>query len=178
MLKFLRHRRTFLEKVQFWPHPWSKKVWSKNFTFKVKFLDQSWSLLENPISMIWDSFHCGESPSYRQLSARRALLQVKDVPLRTRRGLSPYTLYSDSARAFWFSTEHLWTAITPFWLSTNDVTFSSVSGTDKMLTLNCLITMQLKEHSLQNYTQKTFVEKNFHLPRELLNAGRYHQPFL
>ena len=34
---------------------------------------------------------------YRQLRARRALLQIKDVPLRTRRALSPYTLYSNSA---------------------------------------------------------------------------------
>ena len=33
----------------------------------------------------------------RQLRARRALLQIKDVPLRTRRALSPYTLYSNNA---------------------------------------------------------------------------------
>ena len=35
--------------------------------------------------------------TYRQLRARRALLQIKDVPLRTRRGLLPLTLYSNSA---------------------------------------------------------------------------------
>ena len=35
--------------------------------------------------------------AYRQLRARRALLQIKDVPLRNRRALSPYTLYINSA---------------------------------------------------------------------------------
>ena len=35
--------------------------------------------------------------TYRQLRARRALLQIKNVPLRTRRELLPLTLYSDSA---------------------------------------------------------------------------------
>ena len=34
---------------------------------------------------------------YRQLRARRALLQFKDVPLRTRRVLSLYNVYGDSA---------------------------------------------------------------------------------
>ena len=34
---------------------------------------------------------------YRQVRARRALLQINDVPLRTRRALLPLTLYSDSA---------------------------------------------------------------------------------
>ena len=43
-------------------------------------------------------FHTsGGALSYRQLRARRALLQIKDVPLRTRRALLPLTLYSDSA---------------------------------------------------------------------------------
>ena len=35
--------------------------------------------------------------TYRQLRARRALLQINDVPLRTRRELLPLTLYSNSA---------------------------------------------------------------------------------
>ena len=35
--------------------------------------------------------------AYRQLRARRALLQVKDVPLRTRRALLLYKVYGDSA---------------------------------------------------------------------------------
>ena len=35
--------------------------------------------------------------AYRQLRARRALLQLKDVPLRTRRGLSLYKVNSNSA---------------------------------------------------------------------------------
>ena len=34
--------------------------------------------------------------TYRQMRARRALLQLKDVPLRTRRALLPLTLYSNS----------------------------------------------------------------------------------
>ena len=34
---------------------------------------------------------------YRQLRARRALLQFKDVPLRTRRALLLYKVYGDSA---------------------------------------------------------------------------------
>ena len=54
--------------------------------------------------------------SCRQLRARRALLQLKDVPLRTRRALLQYKVYDDSA--FWLSMQHLWSAITPFWLST------------------------------------------------------------
>ena len=35
--------------------------------------------------------------SCRQLRARRALLQIKDVPLRTRRALLLYKVYGDSA---------------------------------------------------------------------------------
>ena len=43
-------------------------------------------------------FHLSASVSvYRQLRARRALLQIKDVLLRTRRALLPLTLYSNSA---------------------------------------------------------------------------------
>ena len=34
---------------------------------------------------------------YRQLRARRALLQIKDVPLRTRRALSLYKVSGNSA---------------------------------------------------------------------------------
>ena len=34
---------------------------------------------------------------FHQLRARRALLQIKDVPLKTRRALLPLTLYSNSA---------------------------------------------------------------------------------
>ena len=38
---------------------------------------------------------------YRQLRARRGLLQIKDHPLRTRRALCT------AIAPFWFSTEHL-----------------------------------------------------------------------
>ena len=34
---------------------------------------------------------------YRQLGARRVLVKINDIPLRTRRALLPLTLYSDSA---------------------------------------------------------------------------------
>ena len=39
----------------------------------------------------------GATMTYRQLRARRALFQIKDVLLRTRRALLPLTLYSNSA---------------------------------------------------------------------------------
>ena len=39
----------------------------------------------------------GEKSEYSRLRARRALLQFKDVPLKTRRALLPYTVYGDSA---------------------------------------------------------------------------------
>ena len=56
---------------------------------------------------------------YCQLRARRALMRVKDVLLRTSRVLLLYKVYGD--RAFWFSMEHRWTALTPFWLATDDI---------------------------------------------------------
>ena len=43
---------------------------------------------------------------YRQLRARRALSLYNNVPLRSIRALSLY----------WFSMEHHWTVLTPFWL--------------------------------------------------------------
>ena len=75
---------------------------------------------------------------YRQLRARRALLQIKDVPLRTRRALLLYKVFrwepegrycctkSMAIAPFWLSTEHLWTAITPFWVSTDDMSSTCV----------------------------------------------------
>ena len=56
---------------------------------------------------------------FRQLRVRRALLQFKNDPLRTRRALS-HRLCTAKA-PFWFSKEYLWTAVTPFWLSTDDL---------------------------------------------------------
>ena len=57
--------------------------------------------------------------SYCQLRARRALSLFKDVPLRTRRVLSPLC---PAIAPFWFSTEHLWILIiAPLWLSTDDI---------------------------------------------------------
>ena len=52
------------------------------------------------------------------LRARRVLFNFKDVSLRTRRVISLYTLYSDSALLVLNAMEYLWTAIMPFWLST------------------------------------------------------------
>ena len=56
---------------------------------------------------------------YRQLRDRRALTLFDNVLLRTRRVLLPYTLYN--IMLFWFPTEHHWTALMPFWLSTDDM---------------------------------------------------------
>ena len=49
------------------------------------------SILKNCVSMYLSI------EIHRQLRARRALLQIKDVPLRTRRALLPLILYSNSA---------------------------------------------------------------------------------
>ena len=51
---------------------------------------------------------------YRQLRAKMALKQFKDILLRT---MQKGTIAID----FWFSTEHLWTSLPPFWLSTDDI---------------------------------------------------------
>ena len=59
--------------------------------------------------------------TYRQLRARRALLQFKDIPLRTRKALAYHHRLCTAIAPFWFSTEHLWAAITPFWLSNDDM---------------------------------------------------------
>ena len=56
-----------------------------------------------------------------QWRVRRALLQFKDIPLRTRRALSLYKVYGNSALLV--LTEHLWTEITPFWLSTDNMLY-------------------------------------------------------
>ena len=55
---------------------------------------------------------------YRQLRARRSLLQFKDVPWEPE-GRYCHRLCTAIA-AFWFSTEHLWILLAPFWLSTDD----------------------------------------------------------
>ena len=55
---------------------------------------------------------------YRQLRARRALLQFKDVLLRTRRVLSLYKVYSNSALLHVVLNGTSF-AITPFWISTD-----------------------------------------------------------
>ena len=50
------------------------------------------------ISLIYCSFHCIICDIlYSQLRARRALLQLKDVPLRTRRALLLYKVNGNSA---------------------------------------------------------------------------------
>ena len=57
---------------------------------------------------------------YRQLSARRVLSLLNDVPLRTRRALFavPSAVVMASSR---FSTQRRWTALTPFWFSAENV---------------------------------------------------------
>ena len=97
--------------------------------------------------------------AYRQLRTRRALMQLKDVPLRTRRALLPLTLYSNSALLVLM--EHFWAAITPFWLSTDDIeivkaictidiksSFFSIWICLEILILLLFIQLQLKPHIL------------------------------
>ena len=58
----------------------------------------------------------------RRVRTRRALTLFNDIPLSTRRALSPYTLYSDSALLV-FKGNH-WIAIILFWLSTDEIWIS------------------------------------------------------
>ena len=53
-----------------------------------------------------------------QVRTRRALMQVKDVPSRTKRALSLYKVYGDSALLVLNGT--LLNIIMPFWLSADD----------------------------------------------------------
>ena len=60
--------------------------------------------------------------SYRWPRTRRALTLFNGIPLRTRRALFLYTLYSDRILLVLNSLmEVLWTALMPFWLSTDNV---------------------------------------------------------
>ena len=65
--------------------------------------------------------------SYHQLRARRALKMSKDVPFRTRdvQRYEPEGRHccakSMAIAPFWFSTEHLWTVLTSFWLAADDI---------------------------------------------------------
>ena len=58
------------------------------------------------------------NPAYGRHRVRRVFILFNAVPLRFRRALSLYTLCTAIA-LFWFSAKHLWTALTPFWLSTD-----------------------------------------------------------
>ena len=69
------------------------KYWSPQFS---RFLKWQIQVLRcSKLQILWSSVTMYKT--YRQLRARRALLQIKDVPLRTRRALLPLTLYSNSA---------------------------------------------------------------------------------
>ena len=59
---------------------------------------------------------------YCQLRARRALLQyLQRCSVENQKGaIAVQSIYMAIA-PFWFSTEHLWSAITPFRLSTDDI---------------------------------------------------------
>ena len=59
-----------------------------------------------------------------QLRGRRALMLFKDVPLRTRRALALYTK-SMAIAPFWFSTEHRWKVLLPFWDSADKMKVES-----------------------------------------------------
>ena len=87
-----------------------------------KYLKHCYQLVSTLLVIICSAlmpFWFSNNSIYCQLRARRTFLQLKDVPLRTRRALLLYKVYGDSA--LWFSTEHLWSAVTPFWLSADDM---------------------------------------------------------
>ena len=70
---------------------------------KLMILFSSTNYKSNPTQMCcfwlitWFVLHHQRLLTYRQLRARRALLQCKDVPLRTRRALLLYKVYGNSA---------------------------------------------------------------------------------
>ena len=69
-------------------------------------------------------FHCAIDSMfkiYRQLRARRAISIFKDVPLRTRRALSLYKVYGNSALLVLNRTSLNIIVTAPFWLSPDDV---------------------------------------------------------
>ena len=81
--------------------------WDKNMLNSLKFVKITIKLSTFDTIMI--------RKTYRQMRARRVLMLFKDVPSRTRRGYRCTT--SMVIAPFWFSTEHCWTALTPFLLS-------------------------------------------------------------
>ena len=58
--------------------------------------------------------------TYHLLSTRRLLTLVNDVPLRSRRALCCTKLIM-AITSCWFSTEHGYTALMPFWFSAEDI---------------------------------------------------------
>ena len=54
-------------------------------------------LISITVNAQWTRTFAGMKVTNRQLRARRALLQFKDVPLRTRKALFLYNVYNDSA---------------------------------------------------------------------------------
>ena len=69
---------------------------------------------------------------YRLLRARRALMLFNDIQLRARRVPSPYRFYT-ATTSFWFSREHRWTVLTPFWLSKGVICMLQFGITDNQL---------------------------------------------
>ena len=81
---------TVVDTIQYPPPPHDPRSVTTNKHLHLPPPPQLWSQFS-----IWlIDFHKG---AYHQLRARRVLLQIKDVPLRTRRVLLPLTVYSNSA---------------------------------------------------------------------------------
>ena len=99
-----RGRARFDQKRQTW-FEWKENPGENKSTSADAFLNAHFWVYKNVTCMsglacIKMSNHCYillYFVSYRQLRARRALLNFKDVPLRTRRALSLYKVFGDSA---------------------------------------------------------------------------------
>ena len=72
-----------------------------------------------PLWLLTDIYFLYTERWNRQLRARRALLQLKDVPLRTRRALLLYKVYGNSALLVLNGTSLI--ALAPFWLSADKI---------------------------------------------------------
>ena len=123
---------------------------NRSISFHVKF-DRVLVISHNLMIMCIFAFVCAyvvcvcvclHYKRYRWLRIRRTLMLCNNVPFRTRRMLLPYTLYIDSAllvligkslnsdnslltvnRLLQYGPkQHNWIVITPFWLSTDDIT--------------------------------------------------------
>ena len=105
------------------------------------------------------------------MRARRAFSLFNDVPLRTRRVLLLYKhTKSMSIAPFWFSLEYCWTALTPFWLSTDNTFLHSYSKSVIRNKLEMLFIHMQFHIVLILYTP--YISRGFYF-REFNNTRKY-----